>query len=301
MEEQIGLKSEELRAALEDALAGEHRRLAELLARHGGMPGPRPNLALATAFGEAVRGLGKGARKVLDTLAREACDAENARIFLPTAAAHGYAARIGTDGVHAWNGLFELCADDRVPVRLGLASALVAWTTRRGLTPLLVEAEHWITHEDRDHRFAACAIVLDVAGTPGTLAQLEEPARLLTWVEAVVREITDAPRAAERSPARRRLLSALPSAIAEVSATMRGGIDGMAWLAERLAEARHPDVRVAMEQAIDRLRRGGRAQSAVVVEALRAALASSAKPPRDPARIREGMSGRGKKGRNRSH
>lgn len=300
----LGLKSEDLRAALRDTLAGRpgaEARLGDLLARHGGLPGPRPNLALGAAFGEAVASEGKGARRVLASFAADAATADTARAFLPIAAAFGYAARIESDGRDAWPALFELTADDRAPVRVGLVPALAAWAGRApGRTDLLIaEAEAWLDHDDREHRDAAAAIVLDVIAERQVLLGAQDRARLLAWVTRVLGLVADAPRAAERSPSRRKVLASLPGAIAEIGSAMRGTPDGIEWLRERLAETRHPDVRAAMDVAIDRLRKGGHAQASSSIDALRDALASSAKPPRDPARIREGT-GRGKKGERRS-
>ncbi|HEV3032763.1 MAG TPA: hypothetical protein VG319_14035, partial [Polyangia bacterium] len=49
-----GLRSEPLRAALREALAGRPVALEQLLVRHGGGPDPRPNLKLAAAFGDEM-------------------------------------------------------------------------------------------------------------------------------------------------------------------------------------------------------------------------------------------------------
>jgi hypothetical protein len=302
-DDRIGLKSDDLRAALSEAIAGRRARLGDLMSRHGGLPGPRPNLALAAAFGEAIAREGKGARVVLDAMSKEdAEDAASPRAFLAIAAAHGYAARSAIDERHAWDGLFELTADDRAPVRIGLIAALCGWAARApgNVDRLLGHAETWLDHEDREHAFAAAAIALDVIEERRAIDGLADPAVAFSFVEQTVAAIADARRAAERSPAKRKLLATLPGAAAQLAAAVRGTPSGVDWLAARLADARHPDVRAAMEQAIERLRRGSGAQPAAVIESLRSALASSAKPPRDPARIREGMSGRGKKGRNRS-
>lgn len=295
-----GLRSEELRGALGDALAGRGERLGELLARHGGLPGPQPNLALAAAFGDAIGGEGKGARRVLQAFREEPAPPEHSRVFLPIAAAYGYAARLESDARDAWHGVFELTSDDRAPVRVGLIGALGAWAARaRGrLDRLVSEAESWLEWEDRDHRYAAAALVLDVIAETRALDGAEDRGAVLAWMERAIAEVKDAPRAAERSPARRRIVAALPGALALVASTMRGEPDGIEWLRARCAEATHPDVRGAMQVAIDRLRKGAGAQSGATIEALRQALASSAKPPRDPSRIREGT-GRGKKGRGR--
>lgn len=298
----LGLRSEELRAALADALASRPSRLGELLARHGGLPGPRANLALAAAFGEAIATEGKAARALLDALRREPAEADTAHAFLPIAAAFGYAARVGSDPRDAWGGLFELSADDRAPVRVGLVAALGAYAARKAghVDALIAQASDWLDHDDRDHVFAAQAIVLDAVAERRGLEGLEDHGALLAWLERVIAATADAPRAAQRSPARRKALVALPAAVAEAVASVRGGLDGVAWLSERLLEAEHPDLRAAFDRTIDELRRGSRAQPASVIEPLREALKSSEKPPRDPTLIREGVRGRGKKHQRRS-
>ncbi|WP_157068920.1 hypothetical protein [Sandaracinus amylolyticus] len=293
-----GLKSEDLRAALADALAGREQRLGELLARHGGLPGPTPNLALAAAFGEAIGTEGKGARRVLATFAADPAKADDARVFLAIAASYGYAARLDADARDAWNGVFELTADDRAPVRIGLIAALGAWAARAPgrVDRLVAEADGWLAHDDRDHRYASAALVLDVIAETRAIDGAEDRPALLAWIERTIEEVRDAPRAAERSPARRRIVASLPGALAHVAIAMRGEPDGIEWLRVRCTEATHPDVRAAIEQAIEKLRRGAGAQSSATIDMLRAALASSAKPPRDPSRIREGT-GRGKQGK----
>ncbi len=102
----MGLRSEDLRKALNDALAGRPSRLGDLLARHGGLPGPHPNAGLAAAFGEAVAEAGKGARRVLDGF-REEPEEDSARTFLPIAAAYGHIARFDTDSRHVWEGILR--------------------------------------------------------------------------------------------------------------------------------------------------------------------------------------------------
>ncbi len=299
MSETIGLRSEDLRHALSEALAGRPSRLGDLLARHGGLPGPRPNLALAAAFGEAVADSGKGAQRVLDELREETAEVGSSRVFLPIAAAYGYAARLDTDPRHAWSGVFELAADDRAPVRLGLAGALSAFAARsRGkVDELVAHANEWLDHDDRDHVFASQAIALDVIAERRPLEGLSDSDPLFAWLARVIDYVAGAPRAAERSEARRRALAAMPGALAEVAATVRGGIE---WLSERIAEATHPDLRAAMDKTIDALRKGTRAQTPSIIEGLRAALEVGKKPPRDPTLIRQGVRGRGRKKGKRS-
>ncbi len=301
-EEARSLRSEELRAALGDALAGRPSRLGDLLARHGGLPGPHANLALAAAFGDALADAGKGARRVLERLRSDPAEADTARAFLPIAAAYGYVARLESDPRDAWHGVLESTADDRAPVRIALVAALSAWCARAAgrIDRLVAEADAWRELEDREHVYASQAIALDVIADRRGLEGLADRPALLAWLERVLASVNDAPRAAERSVARRKLLAALPAALAETAASLRGADDGIAWLTARAAEAHHPDLHRAMERTIDELRRGPRAQRAESIEALRAALATTVKPPRDPTLIREGARGRGKKGKRRS-
>ncbi len=294
----MGLRSEDLRKALNDALAGRPSRLGDLLARHGGLPGPRPNSGLATAFGEAVAEAGKGARRLLDGF-REEPEEDSARTFLPIAAAYGYIARFETDSRHAWEGIFELTADDRPSVRLGLVGALAAFATRAkgNVDQIVSNAEWWLEHDDRDHVFASQAIALDVLAEGRALENVEDASALFSWLTRLIEYVANAPRAAERSEARRHVLAAIPGALAQVASTIRGGSE---WLIERVTEATHPDIRKTMDKTIDALRHGARAQTASTIETLRAALEVGKKPPRDPTLIRQGVRGRGRKKGKRS-
>jgi hypothetical protein len=112
----------------------------------------------------------------------------------------------------------------------------------------------------------------------------------IEYLGRVIAEAADAPRSAERSPARRRLLGALPRTLATVAAA--GGERGVAWLEQECADARQPDVRAALSDAVVRVQ----SQNALDGQRVRQALEGSAKPPRDPTRIRPGA-GRGRASR----
>ena len=298
----LGLRSEELRAALEDALARRPSRLGDLLARHGGLPGARPNFALASAFGAALANDGPRARALLDALRLDPALADSPRAFLPVAAAFGYVARLEHDAAHAWEGLFELSADDRAPVRVATVRALSDFVARGAgrVDALIAHAAQWLEHDDAEHVFASQAVVLDVIADRRGLEGLEAPGALLAWLEQAIDALANAPRSAERSLARRKMLIALPGALAEAVSSLRGAHDGPAWLLARAAEVNEPDLFVAMERTIDALSRGTRAQKSELIDALRSALASTVKPPRDPTRVREKARGRGKKAKRRS-
>ncbi|HVX95401.1 MAG TPA: hypothetical protein VHK47_10865, partial [Polyangia bacterium] len=68
--------------------------------------------------------------------------------------------------------------------------------------------------------------------------------------------------------------------------------EGAAWLEAECQAATQPGVREALSQAVIRVQAG----SSVVGQRVRQALEGSAKPPRDPTRIRPGA-GRGRASR----
>ncbi|MBC7173419.1 MAG: hypothetical protein H5U40_13350 [Polyangiaceae bacterium] len=297
---QAGLQSEALRAALDRALVGETRALEDLLARFGGLPSPRPHLALAAAFGEEIAGKERGALALLEKLARDDADSDSPRAFLPVAAAHGLASRIAQsrDVNAAWAALFELATDDRAAVRIGTIDALEGLAPRSptGADRMVERFSGWLEHEEREARWSATAIALEVLSARRTLETLTDEAALFDFLARALDDAGDAPRAAERSAMRRKVLAGIPGAISTAIATKKGGA---AWLEERCAGARHPDLRAALEETLARLRKRGGAEKVETLTALSTALASSKKPPRDPTRSNEPARGRERKARGR--
>jgi hypothetical protein len=290
-----GLTSEPLRAALREALAGRTSALESFFARHGGGPDPRPNLRLAAAFGDEMSG-DVDARAATRLLARFAADdaaPDTPRVFLPMAAAHGYVGllRARREADEAWAALRELAGDERAPVRVAAHAALRGYALVDGRAgELVARAGEWLAGEDREIRFGAAGVVLEVLGEHQALAASRVLANALAYLGRVIAEAAGAPRSAERSDGRRRLLAALPRALATAVAV--GAEEASSWLEAECAAARQPDVRAALSEAVIRVQ----AQSAVVGRRLRQALEGSAKPPRDPTRIRPGA-GRGKSSR----
>jgi hypothetical protein len=299
-----GLKSEALRAALARALEGDVERLADLLARHGALPSPRPNVKLAQAFGSELAALPGEVAPLLSGLAALGDDRTDARAFLPIAAAHGWAGRIraGRELAPAWQALRELCADARGPVRLGALDALLGLTAREGGADQLVQqALAWLggdgmravgraQHEERELCFGAAALVVEALGQPRALSGLRDVEGLLAYLSALLERIGSAPRAAERSEGRRRALTSLASALPVVISALRAGERGSAWFLAECERAAHPDLRRMLSDCIVELHsQGGEAGAAP----LRQALEASAKPVRDPTLKRKGT-GRGK-------
>lgn len=297
-----GLKSEHLTEALSRALAGDGARLADLLARFGGLPGPRPNHALAAAFGDVVGALDGELRaraaKVLTAIGADDAAPDTARVFLPVAAAFGWTARLRTvksrgDVAAAERALMELAADERAPVRAGAIAALVEHAARGHADALVVLMGEQLAEEDRERRWGALGTLLEAFTDKRAIASLTTGRdALLEHVTALIVDLADAPRAAERSDARRRALLALGPAVSAMTAAFRDV--GIAWLEARCSEAKHPDLRRSLDTALSRLRARGDALRPEELARLGEALASSAKPPRDPSRIRDGT-GRGKK------
>lgn len=295
-----GLGSADLKRMLDQALAGRPKDLAFWLARLSGMPSSRPNLALAQGFGAEAAVHGDKALAVLRAFGENDAAPDTAEVFLPMAAAHGYAQLVIRERAAraSWAALFALAADERAPVRISTGAALIEVAAKKGADGLVSEAEGWLVHEDRELRWGSLSVVCDVLSERRALDALTDRARWLALLTQILDDVGDAPRAAERSDARRRLLAALPAPIALATQAFRGEPSGVAWLEGECRRAKQVDVRNALDHALERLRKRGASEKVETLEALAAALDSSAKPPRDPARIREGT-GRGKKHRTR--
>jgi hypothetical protein len=292
-----GLKSEALLAALQEALRGSSTRLEDLLARHGGAG--RPNLKLAAAFGAEVAALPGPLAPLLSRLGADDAAPDDPRVFLPVAAAHGWTHRLreGREGEPAWDALRELAADERGPVRVGTLDALVTFAAREGSADALIaRARSWLEVDDRELRFGAAALVIEAVGNSKLLTVVRDHEALLGYLSEVIDAVADAPRSAERSEARRRVLTSLSLALASVVAAVRANDRGLSWFEEESARAKHPDVRKALSAALVKLSSVPHAPAATRVDELRKKLEDSAKPLRDPTLQRPGT-GRGRRSR----
>jgi hypothetical protein len=286
-----GFRDEALRAALATALAGKPAALEDLLRRRGDGHGARPNFRLAAAFGAEISALPGSPARLLDRLGANDAAPDTADVFLPIAAAHGWVGRLRADREveAAWAALAMLAGDERTPVRLGTLDALASFARHPGGgDALLAQAIDWLEIDDREICFGAAGVIVEVFANRQALAALAEPETLLDYLSRAIAAVAGAPRAAERSDARRRLLLALPRTLATVAAGLRAGDRGAAWLEEECRSARHPDVRGALSKAVLILADKSSGQGAALAQGLRAALEGSAKPPRDPTRIRPG-------------
>ncbi len=293
-----GLKSEPLRRALTAALAGKPNDLETWLCRYGLGAEPSPNLRLAAALAAELCAA-PGAPRLLARFAANDAAPDTPEVFLPIAAAYGWTARIaaGRDARAGWHALGELAGDERAPVRLGTREALLAHALRPGGgAEVLSAAGDWLQREDRALRYSAAGVAMEVLADRRVVASIGSPQALLDHLTAVIDEVAAAPRSAERSEARRRLLLSLPAACGAAVVTLRAGDLGASWLEGECTRARQPHVRGALSDAILKLRHVAPGPGAETIQRLRSALEGSAKPPRDPTLLRPGT-GRGRESR----
>jgi hypothetical protein len=295
-----GPKNEQpLKDALYAALAGRPFALEDLFKRHGGGPDPRPNLKLGAAFGEEIAALESDVApaRLLARLGGDDAAPDTFEVFFPMAAAFGWVGRLRArrDVEAAWDALRELAGDERAPVRLATLAALRAHAlTKDGSGEMVKRATSWLEEGDerisREVLYGATAVVVEVLGERQPLANVRALPLAFTFLERAVDAAATAPRSAERSDGRRRLLAALPRTLATVAAV--AGDAGVEWLERICAEAKQPGVRAALSDAVVRVQ----AADGVLGQRVRKTLEGSAKPPRDPTRRRKGA-GRGKASR----
>jgi hypothetical protein len=298
-----GLKSEALRAALQTALSrpsgAATAQLEQLLTMHGGLPGLKPNLKLAAAFGAEIAQAPGPVAALLGRWAEEIAAPGDPRAFLPVAAAHGFAQRIRAelDVEAGWSVLQQLVADERNPVRVGAIDALIHLVAHEDAADALIErTQSWLDESDRELSFGATAGALEALGDASVLAVVRDYAALLALLTRVFDELTAAPRSASRSDALRRVLRTLPMTLARVVAAGRGARGAHEWFSAECARATQPELRAALSEALQALPDVQHAPARSAIDQLRAALEGSQKPVRDAARVRPGA-GRGRRSR----
>jgi hypothetical protein len=292
---EMGFQSEALQEALKQALAGKPAELERLLARMGAVLTAKPNLKLAAAFGAEMAALRGITAPLLSRLGGNDAAPDTDQAYLPIAAAHGWAGRVRArkELEAAWAALFELAADERAPVRVGTLDALVGLGLRDA-DEIVSRATAWLEADDRELRYGAAALILEVLSDRRVLANVGRHQELLDYLSRVIAEAADAPRSASRSEGRARLLASLPRTLAAVVADFAG--EGQSWLDAECQQATNTDVRKALSDAVVALRGAAYGQSSTVADSLRQTLEASAKPLRDPSRLRPGT-GRGKASR----
>ncbi|MBX3216420.1 MAG: hypothetical protein KF850_30560 [Labilithrix sp.] len=289
-----GLRSAELAAALDRAIAGKSADLYRQLELQSGLPGPRVNLNLGLAFAFECARLGARSDELAYAMANlppdEARGASGKEfvsmcgVLAIGARAAGAKERAVRDRALA---LLEERADDvrfrvRDAVPLALASLGGAMKGE-----LVARVEPWM-----DRYFHATAVIRALAD-PAWLETFavddhEPPIRLLQAAYDLAHE---APRSAFRYPGHKALVEALGSAPKAVARRFAAPMfERYALWAEK---AKVPELREAILANIDDTQM--KKAFGEEMKRIKALVEESKGPPRDPTIIRHGTRGRGKK------
>jgi hypothetical protein len=268
------IRSDRLAAALDRAIDEDRMAdLVELLRRHSGLPGPRPNLELARAVGAAVAHREGRADRLVAELAR--ADDEYLRIVAAAALAARSLHGQGRRAAEALAALQELAEDPRHVVRLGIVDALRVRLDALG-APAVDDLAAWTDGYLQAH------VALEALADRTLLTRLPVAEPVLARLEEAFALADGSPRAAERTQGMRVLRQGLPAQIAVFAARYP---ETLAWLGAKTASTR-PETREVVAGAITAIRRA--VVSDAEAERLGALLAASGKPPRDPSRVVQG-------------
>jgi hypothetical protein len=284
----VGFRSEALTQALDVAVNGDPRGLYELLARVGGLPGPRANAGVVLAFANECSARGKNADALVTTMATLHVDtAPGASKYeiIPMCGVAALGARAASDpsAMRALATLHDCAEDLRFRVRDGVAEALARIGEQRG-EALAHDLASWM-----DGYFHAAA-VLRALSDPKWLTRIPHAAIVVARLEEGFELAKNAPRAVARYPGFKSLLDAL--AVAPVEAAARFGVPVFELLA-RWSTTKDPALREVIEKILSAPRLSGR--FAAEVAHTRSALTATEAPRRDPRSYVGPTRGRGKK------
>ncbi len=271
------------------AVAGEKDALYKHLSRLSGLPGTRPNLPFAERFGEVVASLGKSADTFvveLATLDENQAPGATAWEFLPVCGVYALAARSTKDdkAYKKFIGLLHGLADDpRFRVRDAIVTALVHLGSTRKVQ-LLDDLQPWM-----DGYHHAAAVVLAIANEQ-FISAIDRYDSIEARLEEAFALLENAPRAAARYPGHKHLVDAMNNTPRIVAA--RFGVPVFDQLA-RWTRTKDPDLRAIIEKNLTGTRLVGRYKSEI--ERVKAALAGTAAPVRNPDHNFGPHRGRGKK------
>jgi serine/threonine-protein kinase len=289
------LRNEQLRLSLEEALSrGAPQRFFSLLGRHGGLPGPRPNLDLAAAVGDELASHRAHAQRLLDTMARldeREAPGQSAQAFLLVVAAQTLGSRVmvGHEVERSWDGLQELAGDPRKVARDGVVAALERLGVRLGGAALLERLAPWTDG------FLQGAVALEALARRLVLDRT--PHEAVPLLEARLDELIalagEARRADERTQGRRRLLETIAEFMPPLVARHQSLLP---WL-QRCLTTQQPELRDALESCIPALKRLSLTDE--LLDPLRQSLDGSRPALRDPTHYKGPTRGRGRKAQRR--
>gem|GEM_PF-383148 len=287
------LRSDQIRLALDEAIARGDQRFFSLLSRHGNLPGPQPNTDLAAAVGDLLASRREAQALVRQMLVLDEREApgQSPQIFLIMVAAQALAARIiakiDVDG--SWQELQVLAGDPRKLVRDGVVRALERVAVQQGGGAALARLAAWTDG------FLQAAVALEALALRPVLDRMQpsDVGELLARLDETATLAEEARRADERTQGRRRLLEALADALPPIAARFP---DALAWLAGR-ATTQQPELRQAIELCLVGLKRHSLTDDAL--DPIRKALDGSVPPLRDPTHYKGPTRGRGRKAQRR--
>jgi hypothetical protein len=262
--------------ALDEAIAGRHGALYELLARGSRLPGPRMNTALADSFASACRARGSAADAVavaMADLSPAEAPGATAQEFLPVCGlvALGVRAGVEPDARPRFVAVLHRHADD---TRFRVRDATVLGLARAGASDgegLLASADAWMVGY-----FHAAAVLHAMASDPW-LSKLENVRLVVERLDQAFALARSAPRAAARYPGHKELVSAIARDPAAMAARFGRPVFEML---ERWATADDPPLRAAVSELLASSRLAGR--FGPDIDRVRWALAASLPPPRNP-------------------
>jgi len=269
------LRNPAIAAAIDDAVARGDRRLFDLLCRHSGLPGPRPNTALGWAVAGRVASLGARA----DALVADLCSFDIRRAppgtameYLPITAALSLGARYihGVDRTRSLAWLRGLAEDPRRRVRDGVVVALWEMARARG-DAVVSDLAAWMDG------YLPAAVTIDALTSRQALDRFERAGDLLGMLDRTFSLIEGAARSDRRSQGYRTLLETLLEACLRM--LRRFTSPTLLWLESR-ASTGVPDLRRVIAKLLERAASAGR--KAGRFEPLAEQLDRAASPRRDP-------------------
>jgi hypothetical protein len=285
-----GFRNDALGPALNTAIAGDPRSLYELLARLGGLPGPRANAGLIAAFAAECAGRGKKADALvakMATLDVDAAPGASKYEIIPMCGVAAIGARASSDPL-AMRALATLhdCAEDlRFRVRDQVVEALGRIGEQRG-EPLVHDLGGWMDG------FFHAAVVLEALCHAQWLARIASADIVVERLDEAFLLLRDAKRADSRYPGFKALVEALAKAPADAAA--RFGVP-IFDLLEKWSASKDP----AMREIIGRILRSPKltGRFAAEIARVKAALTATEAPRRDPRTYVGPTRGRGRKSR----
>jgi hypothetical protein len=292
-----GLRGDALVAAFKDALAGRPDRLYVQLGIQSGLPGTRVNTILAQAFAAECVLRAPEADSLALAMAQmsaEAAPGASEREFLPVCGVLAVGLRAAHSpkdpALHkqAMTILYAASEDLRfrvreiVPIALGKIGGAIG-------DPLVHELASWT-----DGFFHATAALLAMA-QPSFLPKIDDADAALARLDEAYALARNAARSASRYPGWKALVEAL--AIVPAAMAARFGVPVFDHLVV-WSNTEMPELRGAIEKTLESQKLASRYMPEI--KRVRAALAASLPPPRDPTLAVKGLRSRGKKRGRRS-